>query len=118
MCALKASSNAIESPRKILLLSGSLAQLGEMSCFLRSRGAHGQRPSGRPRSMREGAELRRAPQARSGAGGEVAGGGGSGAIHRAARDHRIDHPVVLEEYREAAVVPARDRRLLLRAPTD
>src|SRR5690348_12764838 len=48
MCALKASSNAIESPRKILLLSGSLAQLGEMSCFLPPGGTHGRRPQGHP----------------------------------------------------------------------
>src|SRR4029077_12885970 len=30
----------------------------------------------------------------------------------AAGDHRVNDPVVLEEHREAAVVPARDRRLV------
>src|SRR5262252_3375471 len=43
------------------------------------------------------------------------GAGDRGAGDRGADDHGMDDAVVLEEHREAAVVPARDRRLLRRA---
>src|SRR5579864_1230426 len=44
--------------------------------------------------------------------------GARGRRRGAVRDHRVDDAIALEHHREAAVVPAGDRGLLLRASAD
>src|SRR6516225_6034566 len=133
MCAVKALSNATESPRKNYFLGVSLAHLAEVNVSRWTRRARtavrqGPAPEARARSGRV-ALSRRGERDAEGSGKSASGKSACGKARFPRRDsgagedgpaayHRVDDAVMLEDHREAVVVPAGNWRLLWRAATD